>query len=468
MAVRGFTPQEKQKLDVAAGIASSYFPYLGGIFAKLDVAFDDRIGTVCVTGSGKLLFDRDFFGRLAPGVETAFILAHEMLHLAQMIFERGKAFPDRKALNIAHDMQINELLCETMGIHTPPCGGLDWQQIGWQLKPTLHRPNIAVKEKAADYSLEELTRIVAAAGNANRPFAAASWDKMIYRDGEEPYQPPETPFGNNPFAELFADDAKDDAPSAEEEEEKKEQIGLDMIAEDLENALFPDEDRDDRRMKRSALLEVCRNSAAQNVVLSLCKFDMLGRGSSSGNFSQAVDIVRSCYTPPWQMAMQRWVDGNATPKRSYSRASRRGAWRSDVVLPGRDNECNTVHIVLDTSGSMANAIPMLLGQIAAFARVAGMEQLHLMQCDVQVAADDFVDIGNLAKYRVAGYGGSDMSPAMLKLAEDPEVVSVLVITDGFVAYPPQEKIPYDVLWCLPEYSRGVTFPYGKIVHVPIR
>ena len=46
MAVRGFTPQEKQKLDVAAGIASSYFPYLGGIFAKLDVAFDDRIGTV--------------------------------------------------------------------------------------------------------------------------------------------------------------------------------------------------------------------------------------------------------------------------------------------------------------------------------------------------------------------------------------------------------------------------------------
>ena len=174
MAVRGFTPQEKQKLEIAAGIASSYFPYLGGIFAKLDVAFDDRIGTVCVTGSGKLLFDRDFFGRLAPGVETAFILAHEMLHLAQMIFERGKAFPDRKALNIAHDMQINELLCETMGIHMPPCGGLDWQRIGWQLKPTLDRLNIAVKEKAADYSLEELTRFVAAAGNDNRPFAAAS------------------------------------------------------------------------------------------------------------------------------------------------------------------------------------------------------------------------------------------------------------------------------------------------------
>ena len=318
-----------------------------------------------------------------------------------------------------------------------------------------------------------MTRLVAAAGNDNWLFAAASWDKMIYRDGDktEEDRPPDATFENNPFAELFPDDEKDDAkaapPSAEAEEEKKKQIGLDMIVEEQENALFPDEDPDERRMMRSALLEVCRSSAAKNVILALSRFGTSGMGDSAGNFSQAVDIVRSCYTPPWQMAMQRWVDGNATPKRSYARASRRGAWRSDVVLPGRNQECNTVHIILDTSGSMTYAIPRLLGQIAAFARAAGMEQLHLMQCDVKVAADDFVDIGSLEKYHVAGYGGSDMSPAMLKLAEDPEVISVLVITDGYIDYPPQEKIPYDVLWCLPESSRGKTFPYGRIVYVPI-
>ena len=72
-----FTAQERRKLEIAAGIASSCFPYLGGIYAKLDIRFEDRIDTAGVTESGKLLINRKFFDELAPGVETAFLLAHE-------------------------------------------------------------------------------------------------------------------------------------------------------------------------------------------------------------------------------------------------------------------------------------------------------------------------------------------------------------------------------------------------------
>jgi len=66
MISQEFTPEEKQKLTIAEGIAKSYFPYLGGIFSKLDIRFDNRIETAAVTGSGKLLFNREFFHRLTP------------------------------------------------------------------------------------------------------------------------------------------------------------------------------------------------------------------------------------------------------------------------------------------------------------------------------------------------------------------------------------------------------------------
>ena len=54
----------------------------------------------------------------------------------------------------------------------------------------------------------------------------------------------------------------------------------------------------------------------------------------------------------------------------------------------------------------------------------------------------------LAEYQVHGYGGSDMTPALLTLAEDPRVTSAIVITDGEITYP-LSTLPYAVLWAVP-------------------
>ena len=466
MPEREFTQKDRQKLAFAAEIVSSFFPYLGGIFGKLDIRFDDRVGTAGVTESGKLLIDPDFFDALKPGVETAFLLAHEMLHLAQMIFERGKAFSDRESLNIAHDFLINELLCDTMQIANPPLGGLDWRSFWWSFSQTV--PSLS--GEASVYSLEEMVRIVTEIKNTakSKEFRRSWWfDPAQGRTADTA----EEGFSNNPFEDLFEAPSPAPAPAPAPAERKKpnkpkgEKIRLDLIPAEMEESLFPGEDRKSLEKSRNELLEICREAAVRNVILTSVNCGQ-GQGTMGGNYSQAVDIVRSCYTPPWQMVMQRWCDGAAVPKRSWARASRRGAWRSDIVLPGREQERYTIHIVLDTSGSMVGAIPSILGQISSFARNSGMAQAHIMQCDTEVTADDVVDIDRMEKYRISGYGGSNMSPAMLKLAEDPEVTSVLVITDGFISYPPSEKIPYEVLWCLPEYS-PVELPYGNVVHIPI-
>ena len=126
-----------------------------------------------------------------------------------------------------------------------------------------------------------------------------------------------------------------------------------------------------------------------------------------------------------------------------------------------------IHIILDTSGSMTSHIPHILAKISAFARNVGIAQVHILQCDTEVTDDEFVEIDQLEKYRVSGFGGSDMSPAMLKLAEDPEITHVLVITDGYIDYPEETDVPYEVLWCIPDEGDRPSFPYGQVIYVPI-
>jgi predicted metal-dependent peptidase len=119
--------------------------------------------------------------------------------------------------------------------------------------------------------------------------------------------------------------------------------------------------------------------------------------------------------------------------------------------------------VLDTSGSMSEEIPRALGAIADFCDAAAVDDIRLVQCDTEITADEVLTPAALAAYEVGGYGGSDLTPAMLALADDPRVTAAIVITDGDISYP-TEPMPYAVLWVLPPHSQpGFQPPYGRVV-----
>jgi predicted metal-dependent peptidase len=150
-------------------------------------------------------------------------------------------------------------------------------------------------------------------------------------------------------------------------------------------------------------------------------------------------------------------------ERTFMRPSRRAADRSDVVLPGRKRTSWMLNVVLDTSGSMSEEIPRALGAIADFCDAAAVDNIRLVQCDTQVTSDEVLTPAALAAYEVSGYGGSDLTPAMLALADDPRVTATIVITDGDITYP-AEPMPYAVLWILPPHSPGgFAPPYGRVV-----
>ncbi len=175
--------------------------------------------------------------------------------------------------------------------------------------------------------------------------------------------------------------------------------------------------------------------------------------------------LRAAYHTPWQLGLQRWVDAVAPGERTYSRPSRRGANRTDVVLPGRRREGWTLHIILDTSGSMESLLPTALGAIGYFCESAGVFDVHVVQCDTEVTKDEWVEPSTLGSYKISGFGYSDMRPAMHHLAQDPEVTAVLLLTDGDI-YIPDRAPPYNMLWVL-VCQPNSTFrpPYGEVLRL---
>jgi predicted metal-dependent peptidase len=170
---------------------------------------------------------------------------------------------------------------------------------------------------------------------------------------------------------------------------------------------------------------------------------------------------RGQFRPAWQHALQRWIESSAAGERTFSRPSRRGAERADVVLPGRKRQSWMINIVLDTSGSMTETIPTAIGAIGDFCDAAGVDQVRIVQCDITVTADVTLSPDELTSFDVSGFGGSDLTAAMTHLAEDPQVTAVVIVTDGDIVFPAAPP-PYGVLWVLPQMS-NFNPPYGRVL-----
>jgi predicted metal-dependent peptidase len=234
--------------------------------------------------------------------------------------------------------------------------------------------------------------------------------------------------------------------------------GGDVLGEAHERELFPGDCTDQARRAREI-----GDLAAKGLALGKAMGAMRGRGTEAGGTRQVVDALRGIYATPWQMALQTWLEGVVPGERTFVRPSRRGADRGDVVLPGRKRHSWMLNVVLDTSGSMSDEIPRALGAIADFCDAAAVDDIRLIQCDTEVTSDEVLTPSALAAYQVGGYGGSDLTPAMLALAEDARVTAAIVITDGDIVYP-AGPMPYAVLWVLPPHSvGGFAPPYGRVV-----
>jgi predicted metal-dependent peptidase len=391
-------------------------PHLAGLAAAVRIDIDDRVPTMGVFASGRLVANPDFTARLNDN-ELVFVLAHELLHLALRTHERAKG-SGQLEFNYAHDYIINDMLRAALGVATVPAGGLDMP---------------GAREKSAEQIVVEMRRSGEFMSSRTRV-----WEGEATVAGRV--------FG--PQA------AGSGAPGTNE--------NGDVLGDAREREMFPDDVADQARRARE-IGELGARGLALGKAMGAMTGAMRGRGSDAGGTRQVVDALRGIYATPWQMALQTWLEGVVPGERTFVRPSRRGADRHDVVLPGRRRYAWMLNVVLDTSGSMSEEIPRALGAIADFCDAAAVDDIRLVQCDTQVTSDEVLTPAALATYEVSGYGGSDLTPAMLALADDPRVTAAIVITDGDITYP-TEPMPYAVLWIVPPHAQpGFAPPYGRVV-----
>ena len=76
-------------------------PYLAGLAAAVRVSLDDRVPTMGVFASGRLVVNPAFAEKLKEN-ELIFVLAHELLHLALRTHDRARG-SHHLEFNYAHD-----------------------------------------------------------------------------------------------------------------------------------------------------------------------------------------------------------------------------------------------------------------------------------------------------------------------------------------------------------------------------
>jgi len=391
-------------------------PYLAGLAARVRVSLDDRVPTMGVFASGRLVVNPAFAERLKED-ELIFVLAHELLHLALRTHDRSRG-SDHLEFNYAHDYIINDILRLELGVAEVPAGGLDMS---------------GASKRSAEEIVLEMRR--------NAPIMPS---RTAVFEGQE------TTVGRvfGPRGRSQMGDAGNEGAGAG-----------DVLDSQQEKEMFPDEvgAQDD---EAGAIKE----AASASLAMARAVGALRGlRGEAPGATSQVVAALRGIYRTPWEVALQRWMESVAPGERTFVRPSRRGADRSDLVLPGRRREGWMLNVIVDTSGSMADEVPRALGAIADFCDAVAVDQVRLLQCDVAVTGDELLSPSALSEFQVSGYGGSDLTPAMERLAADPEVRAAAIITDGEIEYP-KEPMPYSVLWVLPP-GRAAAFnpPYGRVV-----
>lgn len=425
----------------ALRLVSANLPHLAGLARIVRVKPSKRVPVAAVGPSGLVIIQPELFAKMPLG-DSAFILAHELMHLALDSAGRiGDA--DRLTGNFAHDYIINDMLCEELE-REPPLGGL-------------------YHEGARDKSFEEWIVDLSRSGEPGPGAPRRCWSP----GGDTRFPGRRQSQAPSPLSRALSDAGLVPPPDSQ---------GDDPLDDDLLRGDMLDPDREpDFEPELSETLRDSLRTNVRKVATKAASLSQLGKNLQDAQKGAAVNepvereqmlaALRAAYHTPWQLALQRWMDAVAPGERTYSRPSRRGANRTDVVLPGRRREGWTLHIILDTSGSMENYLPTALGAIGYFCEAAGVYDVHVVQCDTKVTRDEWVEPMALGSYKIAGFGYSDMRPAMSHLANDPEVTAVLMLTDGEINILDRSP-PYNMLWVvIGQPSGGFSPPYGEVLRL---
>ena len=440
--------QNAEFLHKAMQVVRLTVPFLSELIEHLELKPSKKVKAAGIFASGLLVYNPDWISKLTIR-ECAFVLAHEVMHLALQSHYRAKA-GDEMLFNITHDFLINDYLKDSFGLDLTPVGGLDWE--------IEFKGYYPIQGKSA----EELLKFIVDAlqsGQLSRNVFKSHWNRGLSFDTERPNLPLE-----EKLRALFPDINPQQVQVADTVQ-SMDGVDTDVLDEEQEKLFFPDKSANNQRKRQDLTKEIVIKAFGTKVLMEKAESLLCGMGNESGNARQWIESLQAAYQVNWEAAFQKWLESVTRLGHSYARPSRRGQF-ADFVLRGHLRDGRTLNIVLDTSGSMRYTLGVVLGAISYSCIQHQVDQVRVLQCDTATTCENWYSPEDLSKFEAFGFGGSDMSDAMYRLASDLEVQYAVIITDGQILYP-QEAMPYEVLWVITDlyYAPSFSPPYGTVLTI---
>lgn len=387
-------------------------PFLGSLLLKLKIIVKDDLDfPAAVTPDGTCRVSTEFCDRYSDA-ELGFILAHEVMHLALLAWQRKKG-RNRVAIivngdgkqipislwNLAHDLSFNGILKEFAE---------QYQDVN-ESKTLLKMPDgLAFDQKLHGMSAEEIyDRLIQQAedntrnngGNGVSPNAMSA--PGIYIPSSDGVN---VETGLNGNGDLLNDlgDGSDDQTHNQEFLDKQESVWKNNLVEAY----------------------VKHELSAKN------------KGTLPATLKRYVDEIIDAKID-WRNALLDWVGENGKlADYSYRRPSRRGIAINEYLPSSIKYGYDQICILIDTSGSMSHdELKSVIGEINGMCEDLGIVfRVIIIDSEIHNDLDQLDNVYDVID-NMSGGGGSNFIPAFTRLEEENYQGVVIAFTDGYIDVP---------------------------------
>mgnify|MGYP003331607931 FL=1 len=386
-------------------------PFYGLFLIGLNKELSKGIQTACIAKDGinlKLVVNPEYFEKQDTNTKVA-ILKHEMLHVAFQHLNMFDDFSDKKLLNVAADLEINQYISKEMKGET--WEGLDIKDgefMGVKL------PLKAGTRVYYDLLQKELDEYDKNNNPSNEGDVNQNEDGQGSGDGMGS--------GDQSFAEWFRQGGSDGEHTLWEEFENLSEAEKKLIQKQIDHQL------------KEVASQTQRN-----------------RGTIPGELSEYIDKLFEKHEAviDWKQYLRRFgtrsmkIETKKTRKKPNIRF---GAGPAIKIKPKR-----STLVAIDTSGSVSEQdLIEFFNEIDCIHKTG--TAVTIMECDSYVHRT-YQYAGKTDVLRVSGRGGTSFDPVMEEIFKAPgKYQNLIYLTDGFAPAP--QRVPMiPILWVINSSAR---------------
>jgi len=384
-------------------------PFYGLFLIGLNKELSTRIQTACIAKDGinlKLVVNPEYFEKQDDMTKVA-ILKHEMLHVAMQHLSMFDQFPDKKLLNVAADLEINQYITDEMKGST--WEGLDikngkFMDVALPLKAGTRVYYEMLQKELDEYDKQQQTN-----GDCDGGDVGDETNENNKGNGDCS--------SDQSFAEWFRSGGMDDEHTLWEEFENLSEAEKKLIQKQVEHQL--------------------KEAATQT---------QKSRGTLPSELQAYIDKLFETHEAviDWKQYLRRFGTRSTkieTKKTRKKPNNRFGSGPAIKIKPKR-----RTLVAIDTSGSVSDQdLIEFFNEIDSIHKTG--TAVTIMECDSYVHRT-YEYNGKTDVLRVTGRGGTSFDPVMEEIFKAPgKYQNLIYLTDGYAPAPVRTPM-VPILWVI--------------------